>query len=330
MNALPFVFTILITIAIAIWKGWGTDPYRLVVIGPMSILILVVLGIRAYHQARQAEEDGDVEDDGFPLGRIIFQTIVMTALVVAIWLLGMKVSDLTPISSYFYDQDRPAFEQDIRLLRDSGGWATVEDLARERLDERISPQWRDDLEQLVLDAILEQARNGKTYQERMAFYDQAIKWWEAHPRLKPDKTSILAERGGVLPPATPTPTASNTPTPTATATFTPTATATLTSTWTPSPTATQMPTATTAAGYIDCVIRTDEPVEIQKVAQGEIVRLWRCENQTGLYKVEWLIANSNTYSALVEDGKKASIWFRGDGSSFAVAVENGHMKIYDR
>lgn len=325
MNALAFLLTILISIAIAIWKGWGTDPYRLVVIVPLAVLVLVFLGIRAWHQASQAEEDGDVEEDGFPLGKIIFNTIWMTGLIIVIWLVGMKVSDQTSLSSYFYDQDRVAFEQDIDILRDSGGWSKIEELATKRLNQRISPSWHRELEQLVLDAIIEQARKEDEYVQKVSQYRRAIKWAQDHG-LRPDLAQAELALAAPPPTATPTPTATFTSSPTAT----PTATATLTPTWTPSPTSTLMPTATPVAGYIDCVIRTDTPVEVQKVAEGEIVRLWRCENQTGLYKVEWLIANSNTYSALVEDGKKASIWFRGDGSSFAVAVENGRMKIYDR
>jgi hypothetical protein len=76
-------------------------------------------------------------------------------------------------------------------------------------------------------------------------------------------------------------------------------------------------------GYIDCPLMTIQPAETLVPIEGELLRLWLCDN--GAVKVEWLLQSGITYSATFV-GEGPAVWIPNRGR-FLVFVRNSKMEI---
>lgn len=326
MRVIRFLPLFAVLAGVALWQRWF-DLYHIVVVAPVALITVILLALWERKKSRDAEEEGDEEGPG--LVGSFFWVVFFGAIIALLMACGVWFADMTPLDRFFLDTDRVQVEHDLKLLREAEAWKDLEERASTRITEGVSKEWQPELAQEVYEAIIGQARQSETNDEKLVQYDRAKEWAEQYG-IAPDLA--VAERQLALPTATPIPTATPTRTPVPTAT--PTSTMTPVPTATPTKTPTTVPSPTpkpTEAGYTDCKILQDEAGEPIFVAEikpqpDERLRLFACGGEPGKFKVEWA-TSTNLVSAVLYEGGQGVVWYRTSRDKFRVMVENGQMVI---
>lgn len=213
-------FTLAITIAAAIIAsiypfGWIKDWYSLVataVPGLLFYILFIVIGVGMRRSAEAAGESEDTlpDDEKTQPWQQVLYGIILGAVLVGLMFGSKFVLDLTDMVNWFHSKEQVAFAESIEPLERLNtleAWQQIETDAFEALkDEAIPPEWRIDLEELVLKSIYWQAMKADTIKDKREQLDRAEAWATEHGIDNDLVRAVQQAQIAVIPTPTPRPT----------------------------------------------------------------------------------------------------------------------------